>query len=98
MLEHGICPYGGQCIDPGNPSDCLVNSHCVNFKSEDERIAYDKLPFLFLLRKDGIAMYFKNKNQLRFFLIDHSHWYTAEFFLIVGEEEIPYLLDLFMDL
>lgn len=42
--DRGLCPYGGNCIDPGNPSDCQINSMCFNFTSEEEKTKFDNLP------------------------------------------------------
>lgn len=69
----GDCPYGGPCIDPGYPSDCLANSHCVSFSSVEERQQFDAQPDKYYFRYDGDKnqeLRFKNKNQLRFLLTD----------------------------
>lgn len=42
--EDRKCPYGGDCIDPGDPTDCMINSFCFNFKSKEEKKEFDNLP------------------------------------------------------
>lgn len=65
------CPYGGNCIDPGNPSDCEANNGCVNFKSVEQRAEFDALPDRYFFRyAAGGVLKFKNENQLQFFLTD----------------------------
>ena len=66
-IYFGDCPYGGHCIDPGNPSDCAVNNVCFNFKSAEERQEFDKLPDKF---ETETGLKFKNETQLKFFLTD----------------------------
>lgn len=88
------CPYGGFCIDPGNPSDCEVNSRCINFDSAEEKAAFDNLPDLFVVRGQRTEIKFKNKAQLRFFLTDYKgDW---KIYVIVSEKEVPVnLVELF---
>lgn len=65
------CPYGGNCIDPGSPSDCEANSACVNFSSVEERKEFDALPDQYYFRyAQGGEVSFKNENQLKFLLTD----------------------------
>jgi hypothetical protein len=65
------CPYGGECIDPGNPSDCEANSGCVNFKSKEEKVKFDSLPDQYYFKYgNGVTLKFKNQTQLDFLLTD----------------------------
>jgi len=69
-----ICPYGGYCIDLGNPSDCEINkpfTNCANFSSVEEKKEFDSLPNVYFFRsKEGGEIGFKNQKQLEFFLAD----------------------------
>lgn len=80
------CPYGGCCIDPGDPSDCEINSRCVSFKSVEERQTFDNKPDKFLLIMEGTSIRFKTNNQLRFFLTDFPDWKQSEIYFLSGEE------------
>jgi hypothetical protein len=76
------CPYGGNCIDPGYPSDCEINSKCVNFKSQAEKEKFNELPDKYFFSygnnqfdgegeiEERNVVAFKTENQLRFFLAD----------------------------
>lgn len=81
------CNYGGNCIDPGNPSDCQVNSSCVNFSSSEEKSAFDALPDLFVLKAPGLELTFKNLNQLKFFLADYKGKHKV--YAIASSQHIP---------
>lgn len=74
-IYSGECPYGGRCIDPGNPSDCVINNACFNFNSAEERQKFDALPDKF---ETETGLKFKNETQLRFYLTDYPHvkWRT----------------------
>ena len=65
-----ICPYGGYCIDLGNPSDCEINkpfTNCANFSSVEEKKEFDSLPNVYFFRsKEGGEIGFKNQKQLEF--------------------------------
>lgn len=88
------CPYGGNCIDPGNPSDCKVNSRCINFNSAEEKAAFDNLPDLFVVRGQETELRFKNKSQLKFFLTDFKGKWKVS--VLVNNKEIPVdLVELF---
>lgn len=69
-----ICPYGGYCIDLGNPSDCEINkpfTNCANFSSVEEKKEFDSLPNVYFFRsKEGGEIGFENQKQLEFFLAD----------------------------
>jgi hypothetical protein len=85
------CPYGGNCIDPGNPSDCQANSRCVNFQSSEEKAEFDNLSDLIVVRGQGVELKFKNKNQLKFFLADFKgNWEVS---VMVNDKEIPVDVD-----
>ena len=65
------CPHGGDCIDPGNPSDCFVNGGCVCFKSEEEKTAFDALPKSFKVRaRSGEILAFTTQSQVDFYITD----------------------------
>lgn len=65
------CPYGGTCIDPGNPSDCFINDTCANFASKEEKARFDALPDAFYFQyPNGEKILFKNLTQLEFLLAD----------------------------
>ncbi len=65
------CPYGGDCIDPGDPSDCEANGCCVNFSSAEEKRQFDSLPDTYYFRyESGLTLKFKNATQLKFLLKD----------------------------
>lgn len=65
------CPYGGECIDPGNPSDCLVNGGCVCFKSEEEKTEFDALPKNQKVEaKNGEILEFTTPAQVDFYIAD----------------------------
>lgn len=81
------CQFGGKCIDPGNPSDCEVNLSCVNFRSIEEKSAFDALPDLFVVEAQGLELKFKNQNQLKFFVTDHKGEYKV--YAIVNNQHIP---------
>lgn len=85
------CQFGGNCIDPGNPSDCEVNSCCVNFKSIEEKLAFDALPNLFVVSSQGLELKFKNQNQLKFFLTDYKGEYKV--YVIASGQYIPVNLE-----
>lgn len=71
MLEN--CPYGGKCIDPGYPSDCMINSRCVNFSSTEEKKEFESLPDTHYFKyENGPTLKFKNATQLQFLLADLS--------------------------
>jgi hypothetical protein len=65
------CPHGGDCIDPGNPSDCFVNGGCVCFESEEEKTAFDALPKSFKVRaRNGKLLEFTTPVQVDFYIAD----------------------------
>ena len=65
------CPHGGDCIDPGNPSDCLVNSGCVCFYSADEKAAFDALPKNYKVRtQNGELLEFTTLTPFDFYIAD----------------------------
>jgi hypothetical protein len=65
------CPHGGDCIDPGNPSDCLVNGGCVCFDSADEKAAFDALPKNYRVRaRNGEILTFTTQSQVDFYITD----------------------------
>lgn len=63
------CPYGS-CIDPGNPSDCLVNSSCL-FSSQKEYDEFVNQKDLFLVTHKNQTFRFKNQNQVDFYITDN---------------------------
>lgn len=83
------CPYGGKCIDPGYYTDCKVNSRCINFNSTKEKIEFDNLPDLFVVRGQGVEIKFKNKSQLKFFLTDYKGEWKVYVLIKEVKVEIP---------
>jgi|SanBayMetagenome_1026888.scaffolds.fasta_scaffold44466_1 hypothetical protein len=89
------CPYGGKCIDPGNPTDCEVNSRCFNFNSAKEKAEFDNLPDLIVVKSQGAEFKFKNKTQLKFFLTDFKgNWEVS---MLVNDKNIPVNVDKLLD-
>lgn len=71
------CPYGGICIDPGDPGDCEVNSTCFNFKSKQEKADFDALPDKYEVTLGMISVRFKNSTQVEFYLRDCRNRHLA---------------------
>lgn len=88
MIEYAKCPYGGGCIDFGIPSDCLINSRCVNFSSAEEKARFDDLPDHFVVRLGGFELKMKNLVQLKFFLND-CYEKVSVYALLPNKLEIP---------
>jgi hypothetical protein len=88
-ISDRACPYGGYCIDTGNPSDCEINSTCFSFRSDKEKTAFDELPDQYELvlknRKNNEIIRFKKINQLRFFLKDYTSWDKSKLFIITED-------------
>jgi hypothetical protein len=65
------CPYGGKCIDPGYPSDCMANGGCVCFNSTEEKTAFDNAPKNYHVRtKSGEVLDFTTATQAKFYIAD----------------------------
>ena len=65
------CLHGGDCIDPGNPSDCLVNGGCACFESEEEKTAFDALSKNYKVEaKNGEILEFTTPTQVDFYIAD----------------------------
>lgn len=65
------CLYGGKCIDPGNPSDCMVNAGCVCFSSTEEKTEFDNMPKNYHIKaKTGEILHFTTASQARFYITD----------------------------
>lgn len=82
MFSNFRCPHGGNCIDPGYPSDCEVNSRCISFSSPEEKAEFDAKPDLFEIVLNNKSIRFKNGTQLKFFLTDSPHWKGGKFFVL----------------
>lgn len=76
MLINEKCPYGGYCIDPGNPSDCQLNG--CSFVSFEEKEHFDALPDKYELKLGYMTIKFKNENQVKFLLADYPIWKQAD--------------------
>ena len=65
------CPYGGKCIDPGNPSDCEANGGCVCFSSTGEKADFDAQPKNYHVKtRTGEILAFTTSSQVRFYIAD----------------------------
>ena len=63
------CSNGGNCADPGKPSECDLNG-CI-FDNLEEKQEFDRLPDLYQVEsKTGEVLKFKNRNQVDFYLKD----------------------------
>ncbi len=76
------CPFGGDCIDYGYPSDCLVNDCCFNFRSVEEKTEFDSKPDRYLLEKDNHSIHFKTRTQVKFLLADSEYWRDAKLYFV----------------
>lgn len=80
------CPYGGIYIDPGSPGDCEVNSVYFNFKSVEEKAAFDAQPDKYEVAIGLMVARFKNSTQVEFYLRDCRDRHLAE----SGRSPAPY--------
>ena len=85
-ISNRACVYGGYCIEPGNPSDCEINSRCFNFKNNKEKTNFDKQEDIYelILEHNNIQeiIKFKTRSQLVFFLRDIPNWREAKLHLL----------------
>ena len=65
------CPHGGNCIDPGYPTDCEANGGCVCFNSTEEKTAFDSQPKPYKVKaKNGEILEFTTTAQVEFYIAD----------------------------
>lgn len=65
------CQYGGECIDPGRPSDCAANGGCMCFNSVQEKANFDALPKSYKVKaRTGEILAFTTQSQVDFYITD----------------------------
>lgn len=85
-MNNRECPFGGYCIDPGNPPECRsLIKDCI-FSSNQEKMQFDSLPDKFKLILGETEIKFKNSTQIRFLFNDFKEWKNCKIYIL--EEDL----------